>query len=198
MKLYNKLIGPALALALCAGLLAGCGSVAGQADPSEETTVETQQVEAEDPNIDETEAAGGPEEGDPGFDAPALLDALNDLCSIGPGAAGCSLRAAKAAGELVSFAALNWNDGTAQGITDAIGGWFEELDEESKEEFYLGWDMVEDTVSDIVDHPDAPETEELLSEAGLPNLGLAALDLTHTGDLMDAIRSQTGMVTENS
>ena len=194
MKLLKKLGGLTLALALCAGLLAGCGSVADEAAQSEEeAAAETQQVQENAEAPEENDA----EEGEPGFDSAALAEVLNDMCNVGPGAAGCSLRAAKAAGELVVFAALNWNDDSAQAITDAIGVWFEALDEEDKEEFHMGREMVEDTVGDIVDHPDAPETEELLEEAGLPNLGLAAMDLTHTDDLLQAIRGQTGAVTEN-
>ena len=197
MKLLYKLGGLILALALCAGLLAGCGSVADKAaEPEEEAAAQVQET-AEAPEAGDTEESTGAEEGEPGFDSAALADALNDICSVGPGAAGCSLRAAKAAGELVAFAALNWNDDNAQAITDAIGVWFEALDEEEKEEFHMGREMVEAAVGDIVDHPDAPETEELLEEAGLPNLGLAAMDLTHTDDLLQAIRAQTGAVTEN-
>lgn len=196
MKLLYKLGGLILALALCAGLLAGCGSVADKAAQSteEEAAAETQQLQE---NTEPADENSEPSEGEPGFDSAALAEVLNGVCNVGPGAAGCSLRAAKAAGELVSFAALNWNDESAQAITDAVGVWFEALDEEEKDEFHLGWDMVENTVGDIVDHPDAPETEELLAEAGLPNLGLAAMDLTHTDDLLQAIRSQTGAVTEN-
>ena len=195
MKLLYKLGGLTLALALFAGLLAGCGSVADTtAQSEEESAAETQQMEEA---AELAENAQEAEEGEPGFDSAALAEALTDICSVGPGAAGCSLRAAKAAGELVYFAATSWNDGSAQAITDAIGVWFDALDEEEKEEFHLGREMVETTVADIVDRPWDPDTQGLLESAGLPNLGLSTLDLTHTDDLLQAIRSQTGAVTEN-
>ena len=193
MKLLNKLGGLTLALALCAGLLAGCGSVTDKAAPPEEA--ETQEVqETAEPAVENTEETA---EAASGFDADALTEALNDVCGVGPGAAGSSLRAVKAAGELVYFAATNWNDDSAQAITDAIGVWFEGLEAEEKEEFHLGREMVENTVGDIVDRPMDPDIQGLLEDAGLPNLGLATLDLTHTDDLLRAIRGQTGAVTEN-
>lgn len=196
MKLLYKLGGLTLALALCAGLLAGCGSVADKtAQQSEESpAAETQQAEE---TAEPEGTAEAPEEGEPDFDPAALAEALTDVCNVGPGAAGCSLRAAKAAGELVYFAAANWTDDSAQAITDAVGAWFEGLEEEEKEEFHLGREMVETTVADIVERPWDPDIQGLLESAGLPNLGLSTMDLTHTGDLLQAIRSQTGAVTEN-
>lgn len=200
MKLLTKLGGLTLALALCAGLLAGCGATADKAvEPAEEEAAQTQEVEesgaqateetGEEPA--EAEEADPAEEGEPGFDSAALAEALNDVCAVGPGTAGSNLRAVKAAGELVNFAALNWTEESGQAIQEAVAVWFQGLDEEAAEEFTLAWGMVAQQARDIAATPTATETLALLSDAGL-DLDLSALDLTHTSDLVEAIDAIPG------
>ena len=200
MKLMKKLGGLTLALALCAGLLAGCGNAADKAaDTAAEEVQETQEVQeaagtGEEAQEAETETA---QEDASDFDAAALTEALNDVCSVGPGAAGSELRAVKAAGELVNFAALNWNDEDAEAIGDAVAAWFEDLEEEEKEEFQLGREMVEGQAEAIAATPTSTDLLGLMSDAGL-EYDLAALDLSHTGDLLQAIRENTGAVAESN
>jgi len=201
----KKLAGLTLALALCAGALAGCGSVGDKAADASQTDGSAQTQSTEEttaPNQEETEASPSdqeteePAEGEPGFDSAALAEALSDVCNVGPGASGSNLRAVKAAGELVNFAALNWNDDSAAAITEAVGLWFENLAEEEKEEFHLGREIVESQAEAISATPTSTELLAMLSDAGL-EIDFGSLDLSHTGDFLQAIRSQTGAVTEN-
>ena len=205
MELMRKLGGLTLALTLCFCLLAGCGATADKAaEAAEAESAETQEVQETTAPEEETEGnpagdAETPEDaeaGEAGFDADALEEALSDVCNVGPGAAGSELRAVKAAGELVNFAALNWNDENAEAIGDAVAAWFEGLEEEEKEEFHLGREMVESQAEAIAATPASTDLLGLMSDAGL-EYDLAALDLSHTGDLLQAIREKTGAVTEN-
>lgn len=196
-----------LLLALCAALLCGCGGTA-QEDTETETEEAAQtQGEQETAAPEETAEAGEaaeapdeteePTEGEPGFDSAALAEALSDVCAVFPGSSGSNLRAMKAAGELVLFSATNWSEDSAQAIRDGVAVWFEALDESEKNAFHQGREAVEQQVLDIVDRPDDPDILGPLEDAGLPNLGLSAMDLTHAADLLDAIRGSTGAVTEN-
>ena len=199
MALLKKLGVLTLLLALCAALLCGCGGTAQEdteAEPAEAAQTQEEPAETEEAGeaIDET---GEPAEGEPGFDSAALAEALSDVRAVAPGTSGSSLRAMKAAGELVVFSATNWSEDSAQAIRDGVGVWFEALDEAEKDAFHEGREAVEQQVQAIVDHPDDPEILGPLEDAGLPNLGLSAMDLTHAADLLDAIRGSTGAVTEN-
>lgn len=206
MVLLKKLGVLTLLLALCAALLCGCGGTAQEdteAEPAEAAQTQEEQETAEPEEADAQEAAEEvdeteePMEGEPGFDSAALAEALSDVCAVAPGSSGSSLRAMKAAGELVVFSATNWSEESAQAIRDGVGVWFEALDEAEKDAFHQGREAVEQQVQAIVDHPDDPEILGPLEDAGLPNLGLSAMDLTHAADLLDAIRGSTGAVTEN-
>lgn len=201
MVLLKKLGVLTLLLALCAALLCGCGGTA-QEEAEAQTeeaaqTQEEQETAAPEESEEATDAAGEPAEGEPGFDSAALAEALSDVCAVAPGTSGSSLRAMKAAGELVVFSAANWSENSAQAIRDGVGVWYEALDEAEKDAFHQGREAVEQQVQAIVEHPDDPEILGPLEDAGLPNLGLSAMDLTHAADLLDAIRGSTGAVTEN-
>lgn len=201
-----------LILALWAGMLTGCGSAdetAAEAPAPDETqTVQSDSaVPAEEKTaVDAAEAtpqAAGEtaeipvetddsqEEGEPGFDAIALAEALEAVANVGPGTAGSTLRATKAAGDLVNFAARNWNESSAQAITEGIQAWWESLPGEGAEEFDLAWDMVASQARDIANTPTATETLALLADAGV-ELDLNALDLSHTADLLEAVSAVTG------
>ena len=196
-----------LLLALCATLLCGCGGTAREdteaeaaeaAQTQEEQETAAPEETAEDEDTGEAiEEAEEPAEGEPGFDSAALAEALSDVCAVAPGSSGSNLRAMKAAGELVVFSATNWSEDSAQAIRDGVGVWFEALDEAEKDAFHQGRETVEQQVQAIVEHPEDPEILGPLEDAGLPNLGLSAMDLTHAADLLDAIRGSTGAVTEN-
>ena len=202
MVLLKKIGVLTLLLALCAALMCGCGGTvqedteAAQTQEEQETAALEEKAEAEDAG-EALEEAEEPAEGEPGFDSAALAEALSDVCAVAPGTSGSSLRAMKAAGELVVFSAVNWSEDSAQAIRDGVGVWFEALDEAEKDAFHQGREAVEQQVQAIVDHPDDPEILGPLEDAGLPNLGLSAMDLTHAADLLDAIRGSTGAVTEN-
>lgn len=129
-----------------------------------------------------------------GFDEAALTQALDDICSVGSGAAGSSLRAAKAAGELVAFAAENWNDGTQEAIRAAVDEWASKLDQETEYEFHQGFGLVESQAEAIVAEPWSPDVLGMLEDAGL-ELRLSEMDLSHTGDLLTALRQAADTVT---
>ena len=208
MVLLKKLGILTLLLALCAALLCGCGGTAqedteteteeaAQTQEEQETAAPEETAEAEEEAPDESIETEEPAEGEPGFDSAALAEALSDVCAVAPGSSGSNLRAMKAAGELVVFSATNWSEDSAQAIRDGVGVWFEALDEAEKDAFHQGREAVEQEVLAIVEHPEDPEILGPLEDAGLPNLGLSAMDLTHAADLLDAIRGSTGAVTEN-
>ena len=208
MVLLKKLGILTLLLALCAALLCGCGGTAqedteaetkeaAQTQEEQETAAPEETAEAEEEAPDESIETEEPAEGEPGFDSAALAEALSDVCAVAPGSSGSNLRAMKAAGELVVFSAANWSEDSAQEIRDGVGVWFEALDETEKDAFHQGREAVEQQVQAIVEHPEDPEVLGPLEDAGLPNLGLSAMDLTHAADLLDAIRGSTGAVTEN-
>lgn len=197
MVLLKKIEVLTLLLALCAALLCGCGGTAQEDTETEAAETAQTQEEQETVAAEEGDETGEPAEGEPGFDSAALEEALSDVCAVAPGTSGSSLRAMKAAGELVVFSATNWSEDSAQAIRDGVGVWFEALDEAEKDAFHQGRETVEQQVQAIVDHPDDPEVLGPLEDAGLPNLGLSAMDLTHAADLLDAIRGSTGAVTEN-
>lgn len=197
MVLLKKIEVLTLLLALCAALLCGCGGTAQEDTETEAAETAQTQEGQETVAAEEGDETGEPAEGEPGFDSAALEEALSDVCAVAPGTSGSSLRAMKAAGELVLFSATNWSEDSAQAIRDGVGVWFEALDEAEKDAFHQGRETVEQQVQAIVDHPDDPEVLGPLEDAGLPNLGLSAMDLTHAADLLDAIRGSTGAVTEN-
>jgi len=183
MNLRRSLTGLALTLTLSASLLAGCGSTADKASQSVTPTV---------PQTTQTiQSAPGAE----AFDQAALIQALEDISSIGPGASGSSLRAVKAANELVVFAANSWTDDQADAIGDAVWAWFEPLDEDAREEFHQGRELAEVQAIAITKHCEDPDLIGAQEDAGVePVTGV--LDLSHTEDLLRTIRSSTGWVTE--
>ncbi len=169
-----------LTLALCAALLCGCGG-------ADQTEAEPEPAEAA-----QTQEAEETAEGESGFDAAVLEAALNDVCAVAPGTAGSNLRAVKAAGELVLFSAAGWNEETAAKTADAVTGWFAALDADARDRFRQGLEAVDSQVRSIVDRPWDPEITGPLEDAGLPNLALSAMDLTHAADLLEILREKTG------
>ncbi len=172
-----------LTLALCAALLCGCGGAdQAEAEPEPAEAAQTQESQ-------EAEAAPASESG---FNAAALEDALNDVCAVAPGTAGSNLRAVKDAGELVLFSAANWTEENAAKAADAVTGWFAALDADVRDRFRQGLEAVDSQVRNIVDRPWDPEITGPLEDAGLPNLALSAMDLTHAADLLGIIWEKTG------
>ena len=165
MNLLHKLTGLSLVLALCAALMAGCGSTAdkaadaasqeaAQTETAQETTApETEEAQDGEP-ADETVE---PAEGEPGFDSSALAEALSEICNVGPGSAGSDLRAVRAAGDLVLFAAGNVTPESIPDVTEGIDAWFAGQDGEALEEFALAWPMVSDYAGQIEEAFGSPQ-----------------------------------------
>ena len=208
MKHRNKRIALFLSLALCAALTVACGSVTEESTDSGQTATAAQgEADREAAQAPEDPVSAGEEAdktaaeetqpstesgADASFDEDALLQALEDVCNVGPGAAGSNLRAVKAAGELVLFSAENWNDAAAPAITERIAAWWEEIPGEGAEEFDLAWDTVSGWIRDIAEHPTDPDVIGPLEDAGLPNLPLSTMDLTNVADLIAVIDSICG------
>ena len=192
MNLLHKLTGLSLVLALCAALMAGCGSTAdkaadapsqeaAQTETAQETTApETEEAQDGEP-ADET---GEPAEGEPGFDSAALAEALGGICNVGPGSAGSDLRAVRAAGDLVLFAAGNVTPESIPDVTEGIDAWFAGQDEEALEEFALAWPMVSDYAGQIEEAPDLLASQ--LADAGLEE-DFSELDRSTTSYLLEII-----------
>ena len=178
-----------LTLALCAALLCGCGGAdQAEAEPEPAEAAQTQEADTSGEAQEAEETA----EGEPVFDTAALEAALNDVCAVAPGTAGSNLRAVKAAGELVLFSAANWTEENAAKAADAVTGWFAALDADARDRFRQGLEAVDSQVRIIVDRPWDPEITGPLEDAGLPNLALSAMDLTHAADLLGIIWEKTG------
>ena len=192
MNLLHKLTGLSLVLALCAALMAGCGSTADKAaDAASQEAVQTET--AQETTAPETEEAqdgepadetGEPAEGEPGFDSAALAEALGGICNVGPGSAGSDLRAVRAAGDLVLFAAGNVTPESIPDVTEGIDAWFAGQDEEALEEFALAWPMVSDYARQIEETPDLLASQ--LADAGLEE-DFSELDRSTTSYLLEII-----------
>ena len=179
MKLIRSIFAAALLPVLCAALLAGCGTAGQTGEPSPDPA-------------EGTESDVGAVQ-DAAYDEDALIQALDDCASIGPGSAGCSLRAVRAAGELVNFAALNWTDESSAAIGDRVSQWAQELDENAAAELQEGWALISSQAKAIADTPQAPDILAMLEEAGMPDLDLTDLDLSHTDALLACIREAAGL-----
>ena len=192
MNLLHKLTGLTLVLALCSALVAGCGSTADKAADAAseeaaqtETAQETTAPETEEAQEGETaDEAEEPVEGEPGFDSAALTEALSGICNVGPGSAGSDLRAVRAAGELVLFAAGNVTPESIPDVAEGIEAWFAGQDEEAMEEFGLAWPMVFDYARQIEETPDLLASQ--LADAGLEE-DFSELDRSMTSYLLEII-----------
>ena len=171
-----------LSLALCAAMLFGCGTAeqTGEAEESPEAVGNADAGVQQDADL----AAD--------YDEAALVQALDDCADIAPGSSGCSLRAIRAAGELVSFAALNWTDQTSGAIRERVSAWAQALDEGTAAELREGWDLISDQAAAIAETPQATDILNGLEDAGLGTLDLSGKDLSHTGDLLSCIREAIG------
>ena len=173
----------ALGLALCLSLalLAGCGQSDTKTDPAtggEDTSAIAPAGEAGQVQQPEGETTSAlPKE--------TLTAALDACVSYEEGTAGCSLKATKAAADLVACA-KDLKESDLQTVAAAAKEWYDALPAERQQTFQENWSAIETDARTLARDP--ASMLEALDEAGV-DTDFSVMDLTQAEGLVDALRA---------
>lgn len=181
-----------ISFALCAVLMAGCASAAGNGNagavsaPSPAVTAAAAPEAA--PEEDAPDGAGSlaePQE----YDESDLKDALDAAIAYEAGTAGSSLKTAIAAAGLVEFFATQCTPEDAVGIMTDTADWYADLTAGQQATLAENWPSIYAQAEKIVEDPAGQA--ELLSEAGVTT-DFTKLDLVAPAEAMVALDSVLG------
>lgn len=171
----------ALGLALCLGLalLAGCG----QGDTSSGQTAAGEDTAAIAPA---GEAGQVQRPGETSSLPKETLTAALDACvSYGEGTAGCSLKAVRAAADLVACA-KDLEEDDLQTVAAAAKEWYDALSADQQQTFQENWPAIETDARSLARDPASMLDE--LDTAGV-DTDFSVMDLTQAEGLVDALSS---------